>query len=359
LNDVDQLGVAAVGLVAGGIIVWAGLRRGLIGGISGGTPRDEAVAAQLASMTEQLKHLSERVSSDTSILSRRLEGIDSRMTDTQLAGQGLARDIFGTLGEVQQATATMAEQARQFTSLQDLLKAPKARGGLGEAMLEELLRQVLPPQAFGCQHRFSSGVIVDAVVKAGGRKICIDSKFPLSNYQAICDATTDADRDSAERAFAADVDKHIRDISSRYIVPDEGTLDFAVMYVPAEGIYAEVLRLSHRKHPIFETAIESRVVPMSPLTMYSYLQTILFGLKCLKVEESAERILDQCGRLHQDMERFAYDYETLGRHLTNAYSKYGDTTRDLARFRANLDRVVDFTEEGPSAGPSLEVIAAD
>jgi DNA recombination protein RmuC len=223
-------------------------------------------------------------------------------------------------------------------------------------MLEELLRQVLPPQAFACQHRFASGVIVDAIVKAGGRKICIDSKFPLANYQAMCDARTDAERSVAERAFAADVAKHMDDISSRYIVPDEGTLDFAVMYVPAEGVYAEVLRLAHQKRPLFETAIASRVVPMSPLTMYSYLQTILFGLRCLKVEESAERILDQCGRLHQDMERFACDHDTLGRHLTHAYTKYGDASRNLDRLRTNLDRVVDLADEGPETGPSLEVI---
>lgn len=350
----EQLVVALGGALIGGILAVGLFRRALGGHLAG--PADGQVAGQLASVSEQLKHLSDRVSSETSILSRRLEGIDSRMTEGQVANHGLARDIFGTLGDVQRATETVAEQARQFTSLQDLLKAPKARGGLGEAMLEELLRQVLPPQAFACQHRFSSGVIVDAIVKAGGRKICIDSKFPLTNYQAMCDARSDAERTVAERAFAADVEKHIHDISSRYIVPDEGTLDFAVMYVPAEGVYGEVLRLAHQKRPIFETAIASRVVPMSPLTMYSYLQTILFGLRCLKVEESAERILDHCGRLHQDMERFACDHDTLGRHLTHAYTKYGDASRNLDRLRTDLDRVVDLADEGPDTGPSLEAI---
>ena len=317
------------------------------------------LARELASVSDELRHLAHRVETDTRAVSQRLEGIDSRMSDSQLAGQSLARDIFGQLGDVQRATATMAEQARQFTSLQDLLTAPKARGGLGEAMLEELLRQVLPPQAFACQHRFSSGVIADAVVKLGGRRVCIDSKFPLSNYQAMCDADNDGDRQAAERAFAADIDKHIADISSRYIVPDEGTLDFAVMYVPAEGVYGEVLRLAHRRRSLFETAIESRVVPMSPLTLYGYLQTILFGLKCLRIEENAERILGHCGRLQQDMERFVSDYDTLGKHLTNAYTRYGDATRRLDRFRMDLDRVVDFAEEGPESRPSLEVIAGE
>ncbi len=324
---------------------------------SGRTAPD--LASQLASVTDELRHLAHRVESDTQVVSQRLEGIDSRMTDSQLSSQSLAKDIFGQLGDVRRATATMAEQARQFTSLQDLLKAPKARGGLGEAMLEELLRQVLPPQAFSCQHRFSNGVIADAVVNVGGRRVCIDSKFPLSNYQAMCRAANDTERDAAERAFAADIDKHIGDIATRYIVPDEGTLDFAVMYVPAEGVYGEVLRLAHRRRSLFETAIESRVVPMSPLTMYGYLQTILFGLKCLRIEENAERILGHCGRLQQDMERFVADYDTLGRHLTNAYMRYGDAARRLDRFRTNLDRVVDFGEEGPDPRPSLEVISGE
>lgn len=348
----DTFLTIAAGAVIGALVLLVLLR---------GFPRRTApdLAGELASVSDELRHLAHRVEADTRAVSQRLEGIDSRMSDSQLAGQSLARDIFGQLGDVQRATATMAEQAKQFTSLQDLLKAPKARGGLGEAMLEELLRQVLPPQAFSCQHRFSSGVIADAVVKLGGRRVCIDSKFPLSNYQAMCDADNDGDRQAAERAFAADIDKHIADISSRYIVPDEGTLDFAVMYVPAEGVYGEVLRLAHRRRSLFETAIESRVVPMSPLTLYGYLQTILFGLKCLRIEENAERILGHCGRLQQDMERFVSDYDTLGKHLTNAYTRYGDATRRLDRFRMDLDRVVDFAEEGPESRPSLEVIAGE
>lgn len=346
-NVVETALVALLAAMVGAVVVLALLRRA-----SSAAPVDR----DLTAVTEQLKHLAERVGTETDRLNQRLEGIDSRMTETQVAGQSMAQDIFGTLGDVRRATASVAEQARQFTALQDLLKAPKARGGLGEAMLEELLRQVLPPQAFSCQHRFSNGLIVDAVVRAGGRKICIDSKFPLANYQAMCDAVTDAERRVAERAFASDVDKHIRDIASRYIVPDEGTLDFAVMYVPAEGIYGEVLRLSHAKRPIFETAIEARVMPMSPLTMYGYLQTVLFGLKCLRIEENAERILDHCGRLQQDMERFVVEYDTLGRHLTNAHAKYGDSTRRLDRLRVNLERVVDVADDDREAPPSLEVV---
>jgi DNA recombination protein RmuC len=152
------------------------------------------------------------------------------------------------------------------------------------------------------------------------------------------------------------VEGHIRDISSRYIVPDENTLDFAVMYVPAEGIYGEVLRLAFRKRPLFETAIEQRVIPMSPLTMYGYLQTILFGLKCLTIEKSAEAILDFCGRLEQDIERFACEYDTLGKHIGNAHTKYEEGARRLNRFRDRLERVVELAEGDPESAPILEAV---
>jgi DNA recombination protein RmuC len=319
-------------------------------------PEPDELHLELTAMRDEMRRLTDNVSSGSSLLTQRLEGIDSRMTQTQTASADMAQSIFETLGDVRRATTTVADQAKEFSSLQDLLRAPKARGGIGEAMLEELLRQVLPPQAFSMQHRFSSGVVVDAVVRAGGRLICIDSKFPLSNYRLMCEASDDTARKLAEREFAGDVDRHIRSISSRYIVPDEETLDFAVMYVPAEGVYGEILRLSHRQRPLFEGAIEARVVPMSPLTMYAYLQTVLFGLKCLQIEASAEAILDFCGRLGQDMERFAAEYDTLGKHIGNARTKYEEGTRRLDRFRDRLERVVDLAEDHDSTRPSLEAV---
>ena len=296
------------------------------------------------------------LSRDIALLVQRLEGIDARMTAAQSDTQSLTADLFGRLGEVTQATQAVAEQARQFTSLQELLRAPKARGGLGEAMLEELLGQILPPSSFARQFRFATGAIVDAVVFAGGRKICIDSKFPLSNFERVAAATSDTERVHAERAFADDVQGHINDIARRYIVPDEGTLDFAVMYVPVEAVYGEVLRLKYRGRSLFEIAMEARVIPMSPLTMYSYLQTILFGLRCLRIEEDAQTILQRCGRLTQDVERFAAEYDTLGKHVTNAYTRYGEASRKLDRLRISVDQIVDLSTEGreepDEAGPS-------
>jgi DNA recombination protein RmuC len=315
----------------------------------------EQSVGELAGLHKEIRHLSDRFSSDTSLLSNRLEGIDSRMFQSQTASTDLARSIFDSLGEIRQATSAVADQAGQFTALQDLLKPPKARGGVGEAMLGEMLRQVLPPSGYECQHRFTSGVIVDAIVRAGGKIVCIDSKFPLANFSRMCEATDDTERKRAETAFASDVAKHIGDVAKRYVVPDEGTFDFAVMYVPAEGVYGEMLRLGYGGRALWEVAIDSHVVPMSPLTMYGYLQTILYGLKCFQIEEDAQRILDFCARLQQDMERFATEYEVLGKHLGNARSKYEEGSRKLNRFQTKLEQVGElaYGEEPP---PALEAV---
>ena len=324
------------------------LRRGAPGG---GAP------GELGALRDEVVRLGRRFSEDSLMLTQRLEGIDSRMTQTQTSNADLARGIFETLGDVRTATTAVADQARQFSSLQDLLRPPKARGGLGEVMLEELLRQILPPSGFETQYRFSSGLIVDAVVRAGGKLVCIDSKFPLSNYRVMCDAEDEAFRSGGERAFAADVERHLRDIHDRYIAPDENTFDFAVMYVPAEGVYGELLRLKHKQRPLYEHAMELRVIPMSPLTMYGYLQTVLFGLKCLQIEESAEAILGYCGRLQNEIDRFATDYETLGRHVVNAHAKYDEGARRLDLFKGKLDRIVDLAADADEASPQLEIVA--
>jgi DNA recombination protein RmuC len=350
VRAMESLIVALLGLIAGSAAALALMRRG-----PPGTDGAQSVQ-EIARLRDELRRIGDRATHDVSVLVQRLEGIDHRMTRTQDTSARLAQGIFETLGDVRRATSTVAEQAREFSALQDMLKAPQSRGGLGEALLEDLLRQVLPPQAFALQHRFASGRVVDAVVRLGDRIVCIDSKFPLANFRRMCEASIDADRSAAERDFAADVDRHIRDISCRYVVPDEGTFEFAFMYVPAEGIYGEVLRLSHRKKPLFEAAIEARVVPMSPLTMYPYLQTVLFGLKCLSIEKSAESILGACGRMQQDLERFASDYDTLGRHLTNARAKHDDGARRLSDLRHHVDRAISIGDESQGR-PSLEAVA--
>lgn len=341
----DIIVTALIGLLVG-LAAAAYLRRA-----------DPSSSIAFSELSSRVAALSDRIGADGARVSERLEWIDSRVAQAQSATAGVARDISDKLADVYRATASVAEQARQFSDLQDLLRAPKARGGLGEAMLEELLRELMPPGSFAFQHRFSSGATVDAVVRAGGRLVCIDSKFPLANYRRMCAVEHDTERRDAERAFAADVQRHIQAISSRYIVPEEQTFDFAVMYVPAEGVYAEVLRLAHRTRPLYESAIEARVVPMSPLTLIGYLQTVLYGLKCLRIEKNAREILGSVRGLEQSLSTFVADYDTLGRHLGHARLKYEEGARRLDRLGDRLAEVSDLAGDDDPERPSLEVVA--
>ena len=322
-----------------------------------------AVSFDAAVMRAEVRALSERLAASTGGLAQRLEGIDTRMSQTQSTNSDMARGIFESLGDLRSATNVVAEQAREFNVLADLLKAPKAR--------EDWARPCSPScWARCCLRARSRSSTASSLVRrwtrscaAGDKIVCIDSKFPLSNYRLMCDAGEETERLEAERAFARDVNNHIKAIATKYVVPDEGTLEFAVMYVPAEGVYAEVLRLAHQKRPLFETAIEARVVPMSPLTLYGYLQTVLYGLRCLSVERGAEKILADCGRLQQDFERFASEYDTLGRHLGNARGKYEEGTRRLDRFRDKLEAMAEASQEDeldpgpdPLDRPPLEAV---
>lgn len=311
--------------------------------------RRTTLQANLDGLKNELASLAQRFEQDHAGVAARLEGIDTRLSGSQNTDRQLTANIFKTLEQVRGATEQVVEQARQFSTLQDVLRPPQARGALGEAMLEELLRQVLPPRAYALQHRFRNGAQVDAVVRTAGRLVCIDSKFPLANHQRIAAAGDDTERARAERAFARDVVQHIDAIASRYILPDEDTFDFALMYVPAEGVYHELLRLSHNGRYLYEIATERRVVPVSPLTIYCYLQTILFGLRCMTIEDGARAILDFCGRLQQDVDRFAEEYEVLGRHLGNASKRYEDGDRSLHRLRTDLERVAELERGAASA----------
>src|SRR5918992_1487055 len=175
-------------------------------------------ADELAALRVELRAATERFDVEALRVAGRLEGIDSRMVETQTKSAEMTRGIFEALGDVRRLTGSVADQAREMSSFGDLLKVPKARGGIGEALLEELLRQVLPPQSYAMQYRFSTGATVDAIVRVGGRIVGVDSKFPLANFRKMCDARDDHERAEAERAFASDITVHIRAIATRYIL---------------------------------------------------------------------------------------------------------------------------------------------
>ena len=198
-------------------------------------------------------------------------------------------DVRQSLGQVDEASKHIFDVGKEIAELQQTLQAPKLRGSIGEYMLTELLSQVLPEQSFATQYQFKNGEVVDAVIKLRMGMVAIDAKFPLANFKRFINAIADEDRKAASKMFVRNVKGHIDDIADKYIRRDEGTFDFAMMYIPAENVYYEIMLKndSFAQDSLFNYALRRHVIPVSPNSFYAYLQTILLGLKGMRVEESA------------------------------------------------------------------------
>ncbi|MBU1026904.1 MAG: DNA recombination protein RmuC [Candidatus Margulisbacteria bacterium] len=262
------------------------------------------------------------------------------------------KDVYGRLGEVQQSTKQVNDVAKDIASLQEILRAPKIRGGMGELFLSDLLKQVLPPSRYKLQHHFKSREAVDAVILLKDGMVPVDSKFPLENFKKVIESKDESGKLNAKKQFIRDVKKHIDAIKQKYILPDEGTFDFALMYVPAENVYYEIIikdeNLDDGKS-IFKYAIDNKVIPVSPNSFYGYLQTILLGLRGMRIEERAEEILKDLSRLEGDFSRVMDDFRKMGTHVKNMTSSYEATDKRLGKFGDKLESL-----ENKQAVPQIE-----
>jgi DNA recombination protein RmuC len=317
-----------------------------------------AFQAQAGSqLAERNAEVDRRLQGIVETMDRRLSELD-RKVDSRLenASQTTNR-IHERLGKVDEATTQMLERAKDLARLEQALRPPKARGGFGELLLENLLRDRLPPTAYEIQHTFDSGERVDAIVRVD-RAIPIDSKFPLDNYNRLIEAETEDERVLAERQFGRDVKQHIDAIASKYIRPDEGTYDFAFMYIPVEAVYYELA--CGKTGALLGYAHERRVFPVSPTTFTAYLQVIALGLRGMQIEQHAHEVMAYVAELQRDFERFADDFDKVGTHIGHAQSKYHETAKRLDRFETKLERAVE--EQGEFESESvleLPGIAAD
>ena len=242
--------------------------------------------------------------------------------------------VFGEvrekLGELTKGTQQIEEVGRNISSLQEILRAPKFRGGFGELLLERLLADILPRENYELPHRFDSGEMVDAVIKIGENLVPIDSKFPLEDFERILSAETEEEQAGLRRQFTRTIKKHI-DSVTKYIRPDEQTFDFALMYIPAENVYYETILRGHDESEIYSYSLQKRVIPVSPNSFYAYLQVITLGFKGLHIEKTARDILGQLQRLQGDLDGFQEDYVTLGTHIGHAARKYEEAGRKLTK----------------------------
>lgn len=298
-----------------------------------------ASADELAKRTAEVDR---RLQALGETLDRRLGQLDTKVDRRLESAQKTTSEIHERLGKVDSAAAQMLERAKDLSRLEQALRPPKARGGFGELLLENLLRDRLPPGAYEIQFGFSTGERVDAIVRAG-QLIPVDSKFPLDNYQRLVEASSDEERTLHEKALARDVRTHVDAIASKYIRPEEGTFDFAFMYVPVEAVYYELT--CGRTATILQYAHERRVFPVSPSTFTAYLQVIVLGLRGMQIEQRADEVMAYVAELGRDFDRFIEDFELVGKHLGNAQTKFISADKRLDKFQAKLDRAVEEVDE--------------
>ncbi len=327
------------------------LRLELRGTLDGATQTLNQRLAQSSTETDRrLAELGETVARRLSELG---EGVGRRLETTSgMIGQRLegaakaVAEVHERLGTVQGATERILLVGQEIAELQKILRTPKLRGGLGETFLGELLAQVLPPAAYSLQHGFRSGDRVDAVVRLGGKLVPVDAKFPLENFSRMVKAEEDQVRLQARKAFISDVKKRIDEIAGKYILPAEGTFDFALMYVPAENVYYEtIVRDQEEGGALYDYSLQKRVIPVSPNTFYSYLQVILFGLKGMQIDERAHEILRALRGLGGELDRFRAEFQTLGKHLEDALKKHGDGSKRLGKLQDSVGRLEALGEE--------------
>jgi DNA recombination protein RmuC len=290
---------------------------------------------------EQVDRMSQRMQEMQNALNERLDG-QRQLLSQQLTDSGkTVADLKKEIGSLSEATGKIFELGRDIASLEDILSSPKLRGGVGEILLERLLAEVFPPHLYSMQYSFADGTMVDAVIRIGDRLVPIDSKFPIEDFRRVLESD-ESERSRSRRQFLANVRKKVDEIATKYILPDENTFDFALMYIPAENVYYETIVREEAAGEgdglggMLGYAVERHVIPVSPNTFYAYLQVILFGLKGMELEQRGNEILSQLRRLGGDLEKFSDEYDKLGTHLVNARGAYDRGDRKLGGLAEKL-----------------------
>ncbi|MEK7182062.1 MAG: DNA recombination protein RmuC [Patescibacteria group bacterium] len=330
------------GIFLAGLFLW--LAFSLRNKTSARSLDEQMLNTQIENMNKRLEEgmrllssgMNQQLASFQHTLDRRLDDSSKRL-DERLDGAAKSyADVKQGLEAVKQSSERILEVGKDVASLQEILTAPKLRGGFGENMLAELLSQRLPKDNYVLQHRFKSGEIVDALIILGGGSISIDSKFPLENFKRLIVAKNDEEKKVAKRLFYSDVKKHVDAIAKKYICPDEGTLGWAFMYIPAENVYYETIIMDEDDQGLLEYFGKHNIIPVSPNSFYAYLSTILLGLQGAQIEKRAKEIIGQLGKLAKEHEKFDEEFEKLGKHLGNAYKKYDDSEKRLRRVNDHL-----------------------
>lgn len=285
--------------------------------LSQGKP-DETLTQWLRTMQASLdstnKNLNSTLQKSNEELNRRLDNANNLMA------------------QIQRDAGKFSELSLSMKNLQDYLKSPKLRGNIGEQVLKDLISQIFPKNSFFLQYTFKSGDKVDAAIKTDAGILPIDSKFPAENFQKMMAAESEGDRETARKDFSRDVKKHISDISQKYILPEEGTMDFALMYVPSEPVYYEVVN----DLELTEYARRQRVYPVSPNTLYANLQVILLSFQGKEIEQKSRQLFTLLRAIQKDYGKLGENLSVLNRHVTNSYNQMANVNSDFTQIGQKL-----------------------
>ena len=273
------------------------------------------------------------------LIFNRKKSDDPSMTMLNQNIQGMHKRLDNAakvMGDVNKELGQVQEMGRQMKDLQDFLKSPKLRGNIGEQVLKDLLNQYFPQKYFDLQFKFKTGQIVDAILRTDQGLISLDSKFPLENFSKMAKSDNEAERKVFLREFTKDVRKHIRDIARKYILPEEGTVDFAIMYVPSEAIYYEIIRSEEDIHVY---AQENKILITSPNSFFYFLKVIMMGLQGKKIEEASKKILASFQAMAKDSEKMGEDLGVLNTHLTNASGTMDRLNSNYSKLNNKIDQV--------------------
>ncbi len=324
-------------------------------------------------MQQQMQELSRTVQSQMSEQAKQSrEGSQMQFKESRELMQQINRDVNEQIRSIQESVgakllhveksvATVGESSKQvfavadqLKELQNILKNPKQRGILGEYYLETVLQNVLPPESFAMQYAFADGEIVDAAVFVKGKVIPVDSKFSLENYNRFAEAADGQDKINHEKAFLNDLKLRITE-TAKYIRPTEGTMDFAFMFIPHEGIYYDLLsnRVGAGEDNLIQRAAgKYKVIIVSPTSFLAYLQTVLQGLKALEIEEKAQDIIKNVEKLSGHIAKYEDYYNKLGTTLSTTVNHYNAGYKELAKVDKDILRIT-----GEAAG--VEVLSID
>jgi DNA recombination protein RmuC len=340
-----------------------------------GDPALQLLQQQVDALRGQLQENLTRLASEVSrqidglkesVASRLAENVQTAQASGHEVREGLGQalqavgEVRQQLGQLREASERIREVGQDVSGLKQILQAPQFRGGVGEFLLEEVLAQLFPEKLYSMQYGFRGGERVDAVLHIGQGLVPIDSKFPLDSFRRLAEATAsgaESEVRTARRQFRADVRKHLDEVARKYIRPDENFYDFALMYIPAENVdYESIIREERGPDEtgLYEYALERHVIPVSPNTLFAYLQVVALGLKGMKVEERAHKILAALGQFDVDLEKLQASFDKLGNQLQYAQANFADAQRRLAELTQRITLLCDLPAD--SAGAALKLL---